>query len=118
MIVGSFFISSAVHVAGVSQRYGQAYNNPEVGGASHYKLRVWVPAGTGMAKYVVLYEGNKFKDVSTPETSTAHWATLGVFPSAGDADMTVRRVGEPGLRNNGSVNGKIMHRQVEWIAVS
>ncbi|MCY0909563.1 MAG: hypothetical protein OWR62_14360 [Sulfobacillus thermotolerans] len=118
VIVGSFYATSAVHVARLSRRYGQAYLNPELGGAAQYKINVWVPSGNGTSQYVVLYDANKFKTVSVPETGAAHWATLGVFPSQDNATMSVRRVGEGGQRNDGVVGGHIQHQQVEFIPVA
>lgn len=118
VIIGAIFMTSAVHVSRVHKRYGQAYLNPEVGGASHYTVEVWVPAGTGTAQYVVLYEGNKFKNLTVPETGAAHWANLGTFPSQDNATMSVRRVAAPGQRNDGVANGHIQHEQVEFIPAS
>lgn len=118
VIIGAFFMTSAVHVSRVQKRYGQAYLNFEVGGASHYKVEVWVPAGTGTTKYVVLYNRNKFKNVAVAETGAAHWANLGTFPSQDNATMSVRRVGAPGQRTDGAVNGHIQHRQVKFIPAS
>jgi hypothetical protein len=117
VIVGSFFLTNAIDVRGLSHRYNQAYLNPEIGSASKYDVKVLVPAGHGTARYDV-FHANHNTYVSAKEMSKPHWANLGVFRSDDNGTFSVTPLYAPPKRNDGYQNGHIEKAPVKFSPVA
>ena len=117
VIVGSFFLTNAIDVRGVSHRYNQAYLNPEVGSALKYDVKVLVSPGNGTVRYDV-FHANRNTYVSIRQTSKPHWANLGAFKSDDNGTFSVTPLFAPPRRNDGYANGHIEKEPVKFSPVA
>lgn len=117
VVVGSFFLTNAIDVRGISRRYTQSYLNPEIGSASKYAVKVLVPAGNASMRYEIFHAGHK-TFVNVRETAKPRWVNVGVFRSSGNGTFSVTPLNASRRRNDGYVNGHIETQPVKFLPVA
>jgi hypothetical protein len=117
VIVGSFFLTNAIDVRGITHRYNQSYLNPEVASASKYDVKVLVPPGNGTARYDVFHV-NRNTYVTVRKTAKAHWTNLGVFKSNDNGTFSVTPLFASPRRNDGYKQGHMDQDAVKFSPVA